>query len=79
MGTSCYSVPRVLGTSIPGTGPPAARLYTWWDARYLCKEVLGPHADLAVITTDTEMTELTKLLHNHFGGKFLVFLWNSMR
>ena len=57
---SCYYIPRSRGDD---------HLYSWWDARYLCKQVLGPDADLVAIHNQEQMDALTHMLRNHFGGR----------
>lgn len=74
MGSSCYYIPQLTAED---------RQFTWWDARFLCKEHLGPAADLIAIETRTEMNQLINLLTNHYGGKLLVaqpfiVLWKSL-
>ncbi len=61
VGNSCYFVPLVRNQD---------KLFTWWDARYLCKESdnLGPTADLVAIETKQEMDNIKNILLNHFGG-----------
>ena len=56
---SCYFIPKI---------PREERQYTWWDAKYLCKEHLGAKADLVAIESNAEMEAIIDMLTNHFGG-----------
>ena len=65
LGNSCYYILRISTENL---------LFSWWDARYHCKQVLGNQGDLVVLETKQEMFDLTILLRSHFGGKAKLLL-----